>query len=918
MVSGTSDEVFVGRGTELARIGEVIQKVQHGQPWLVSIEGESGIGKTALATRAVAPLAPATDMRARGDPGESDLPYGVVQQLFRAVDRKVLARHQLLVGDMSASSPFAVGAELLGLIGEQQEKGPVAIIVDDVQWADVRSVEALSFTFRRLSVDPVAVIVVVRGDREHLDDTTRRLLLSVPQRLHLRLPGLSPADLASLAVAVGAAPLDDSSARRLFDRTGGHTLYVRTVLGDPEALTRLGSEQTVPLSLAAAIGDQLAVLPAETQALLEMLAVANTRLPLALLGNGAGIPSPSKAIEPAVRAGLVEWWPYEPTCPVVLHHALQRDAIYARLSPARRRELHAQTVALVAEGEAWRHRVASLDGPDEGLAGQLEGLADKEAVAGQLALAATHLRWASDISPGRENRERRLLTAALHLTPVDETGGLELRTAVEAAPASPLRSCVLGTMALWSGQINEARPLFEDALAQARLEPAIRPLAASIATRLAGTYILTGEGDRVRSLARWALDTGCLSPSGASRARTMVAVGASQTDGVEEALADLVHLDIDPARVDPMHVDGLAFRGVFYLVGGDLSRAAADLTASLNMVRKGATLILGLRAYSYLALAQYFSGAWDDALLTAEQGLSASTVHPRDFELPLMLVGATCVPAGRGAVGDAERHAHRAEQAADGLDYGHEQLYAGMARAMVCQATGDYAGMARALGRWMDRDLDGRSRLYEVIWLPLLIEGQIGSGRHEEARLMLHRLASRAGSVGYLQSGMAWLEGWLAEEQGDPQAARQIYEAGENAASAPSPVYRARLLLAHGRLLRRTGQRRPAIERLRQADALSRGFGAEPLIAQAEDELAACGLHRASARRRSSLELTTRESEVAHLIDRGMTNAEIASELFITPKAVEYHLGNIYAKFGVKGRQQLRRFLTEARRPSLV
>jgi DNA-binding CsgD family transcriptional regulator len=91
---------------------------------------------------------------------------------------------------------------------------------------------------------------------------------------------------------------------------------------------------------------------------------------------------------------------------------------------------------------------------------------------------------------------------------------------------------------------------------------------------------------------------------------------------------------------------------------------------------------------------------------------------------------------------------------------------------------------------------------------------------------------------------------------------------------------------------------------------------AAPFIARTDEELAACGLRQEPAKRRSALEMTGRETEVAHLIEQGMTNAEIAAELFITPKAVEYHLGNIYAKFGLTGRQQLRRLLGDSRRPA--
>ena len=814
-----------------------------------------------------------------------------------------------------------MGARLLEVIGEQQVTGPVAILVDDLQWADRKSVEALTFMLRRLSVDPVITIMIYRGASDRLYEAAQRLLVSVENRLLVPLGGLGPDEVASLAAALTVGSLDDQAVQWLYRSTGGHPLYLRTLLSegsgfDPRAPGRLA----LPRSLTEAIGDHLRVLPAETRGILEMLSVLNLRLPLAQLSRAVEVDSPGTAIEQAVASGLVDWSPEEPTCPVEIRHPLVRDAIYAGIAAARRRTLHALAASMVSESASWKHRVAALDRPDERLAGELEQLAGEETADGRLALAGTHLQWASDISPARADRERRLLTAALHLTLAEEARGLALRPEVEAAPPSPLRSCVLGTMAFSSGQLAQAQLLFSEALAQARDDPRSQPLAAVIASRLAIVCALVGDAEKVQALGRWALGTGCLDAAAASITCTVIAVGASQVAGPRAALAELGHLDADPARVGPVDVDGLSFRGVFRLLAGDLDQAISDLTASLRMVRRGATVTAGLRAYFYLALAQYLAGAWDDVLLTAEQGLSAAAIHSRRFDLPLLHLAAGCVPAGRGAAEEAERHAALAEEAAASLDYGQERVYAAMTRALVCQVAGDYLGMADALGLWQDdAALDNRSRVYAVLWRPLLAEGLIGSGQLEQAAAVLDQLRADSGEVGYLQSALALLEGWLAEQRGDPEQARDIYQRGEDTAGPRSPVYTARLLLAHGALLRRTGNRRDAVERLRRAGALYQALRAAPFIARAEEELAKCHLPADPAKKKQPvLALTSRETEVAHLVGKGLSNPEVAAELFISRKAVEYHLGNIYAKCGLHGRQELRRFVGQWRQPATV
>jgi hypothetical protein len=297
---------FVGRAAELARVAEVVSRAESGQPWLVAIEGDPGVGKTSLVRRSLAGISGLRVLSAQAGQAEADLDFGIVDQLLRAAGSVFPAFPPAHETETPASS-FAVGARLLEVVGEQQAEkatAAVAIVVDDLQWADRRSVEALTFMLRRLSVDPVIAIVVYRGSSDRLDEAAQRMLSSVENRLRLPLGGLGPGEVASLAAALSAGSLDGEAVRWLYRRTGGHPLYLCTVLSEGSDFDPRG-RLALPRSLAAVIGAHLRVLPPQTQVITEMLSVLNLRR-LAQLGQAAQIGSPSAAIEPG-PADLPAW-----------------------------------------------------------------------------------------------------------------------------------------------------------------------------------------------------------------------------------------------------------------------------------------------------------------------------------------------------------------------------------------------------------------------------------------------------------------------------------------------------------------------------------------------------------------------------------------------------------------------------------
>jgi AAA ATPase domain len=185
-------DLFVGRTAELKRMAEVVTRAEAGQPWLVAIEGVPAVGKTALARRCLAEATGLRVLSARAGQTEADLDFGVVEQLVRAA-AGALPLISATGGTDSPSSSFAVGARLLEVVGEQEAKGTVAILIDNLQWADRKSVEALTFVLRRLSVDPVVAFVIYRGPSDRLNEAAQRMLLSIENRLQITLGGLETA-----------------------------------------------------------------------------------------------------------------------------------------------------------------------------------------------------------------------------------------------------------------------------------------------------------------------------------------------------------------------------------------------------------------------------------------------------------------------------------------------------------------------------------------------------------------------------------------------------------------------------------------------------------------------------------------------------------------------------------------------------
>jgi DNA-binding CsgD family transcriptional regulator len=917
---------FVGREAELRRLADVADHVRVAHPGLVLIEGEAGIGKSSLAQRFVLNLDDFTVIQASCDRSEVDIPYAVVDQLVARVPKDLLEPFALLGYDRPpGAAPFHVGVELVHLLGELGSSGPVALIVDDIQWADRASVLALGSTSRRLGADRVLVLATARSpglsamsvEQAAPDNQDWQRIFASRQGVEIRLDGLSTEEIATMAsqldVAIGLL-----TAERLRSQTLGHPLYARTVLGELKVNgTTDGDQLGVPPSLTNLVLAKVAGLPADSRELLEALVVLDARCPLTTVATLAGVADAAAAVEPLRTAGLIQGWPEDPSYPLEIRHPLHRDAIYATLTSQRRHELHHTASSLVSGPAMWMHLVAATPHADDGLAAKLELAATDATATGDFPLVATYLLWATDLSESRDERERRLLLAVAHLmVSQDFLRALALRDRVEECSPTSTRTAVIGGLDLISGLFATGRAKLSDGYADLLAQDLRDQELAMAATGLGSLYAWQGEGTLSRRFARQALSVREPQPHVKALCTALTGLAWLQTDGPRVALRELADVaELPASAVEGTPADAYAFmwRGALYLLAGDLAKATDELVGTLRLARLSTVTEAAAGTHVWLASAQYLLGDWDDAAINADHGVTIAEAEERWWLAALANAIGCLVPAGRG---DWSLATTRAKASADWVRLlGPPQfaVFAAISGAALAQAKRDFQGMYHAIVPLKDLPRDeGWTRVCRPLLLPLIVEALIGTDRIIEAEYALGRLRECSQETPYLKIAVAWLTGWLAAQRGDGGKARDEYEAGA-AIPAPAnevPLHRGLFAESFGTLLLDSRDRSLARRWLGQAHDTFATLGARPFRERTAELLGRVGVPAPRQPADQLHVLTRREHEIAHLVARGASNHEAASRLYISVKTVEYHLGNTYAKLGIRSRTQLAALVT--------
>ncbi len=615
-----TDDPFVGRADELALLNAEMQRVRSGEPRLVWLTGEAGIGKTSLVRRFVGGLSGVRVLWAGGDENETDLPYGVVNQLLS--DLPASEPGSGLAALRLDADPLAVGADLLSELGTLQTSGPVLVVIDDAQWADHRSAQALVFVARRLRSDQVMILLSSRSGAPDPRQLWERALAQSQLTRRLPLGGLTAEDLRRLSSSVDGVLLSPAASRRLHEHTGGHPLYARALLEElpAEALMEASAALPAPHSMSFLVLVRLAKLSSPAQHLVAA-AVLGSRCALSDAVRVANVADPVAALDEAVRAGLLINGPPGHPRDVAFPHVLVRAAIYADLSPARRHALHRRAGEVLGGAPSLNHRVAAAVGPDAELADELDALAGQELTQLNWAAAAEHMLAAADLTATPEQKGHRLARAvAAMIADGDVARAARHEDSVRATPPSTARSRVLGQIALFTGRLRQRAASWRRRGSRApRTEPD-NPDQAAIAAYLGLLSMIEGDVEQAVELCLDALLAG--PPAEVAPLARFALMLSLAAQGRQQELLGLIDAATDAGFLPASGFERRALQGMLALWSGQDRLAEPNLSAVLRDAPPGLLLQGRLMLQTGLAEALYRLGDWDGAASQAELAIS--------------------------------------------------------------------------------------------------------------------------------------------------------------------------------------------------------------------------------------------------------------------------------------------------------
>jgi DNA-binding CsgD family transcriptional regulator/predicted ATPase len=880
MSSIAANAEVVGREAELEAIDRFLGSeagralVLEGEPgigkttlWRVALERARALGQHVLAARP-APVETSLALAGLGDL-VGDVADSEREELPE-VQRRALAA--ALAEDGPGSSHLDVrvlGVAVLGLLGSLAAAGPVLLAIDDLQWLDEASGAVVVYAFRRLRAENVRLLAACRG--EPGDPLPFDLDRALDERSPARLP-LGPLSegairrLLRLRLGLGLSRVE---LHALYEATGGNPFHALE-LGRAGPRTDETGSILLPASVQRLVGRRLRALPEPTREALPFVAALADRNASVLARAGV-----LEALEPAIDAEVLE----SEEGRLRFVHPLVCAAVWAGTSDARRSEIHRSLAEAVEDLEQRaQHLAAAAEPPAAEVAGLLEEAARSAQRRGAPAAAADLLDRARALAPADADR-------------------LWARLAARAAAAHAE-----------AGHWDSVRELVEEA--QARLPPG-RERAEILVTeaemRLAGRWAESVEMARqatalARSLEDRALLGVALSFLGGLKLLD------TQLDGRREIGESLAIEDELGGLPTSVYESPRMWQGAALLFGDDPGRARPIFEERLAVASERGDDLSAFQFMQLLVFAELRAGNPAAARTIGRSALERVETLGYDYGRPIILGALSAVEAHDG---DLDRARTLGTESVSVLTAFGDRLWsthvlAALLLTELCagDAAAAIAHAEEISGRFPDRECWWSYHQGDEIEALLL------AGEQERALARVEALR-RAGAELELPRFLAWAE----RGEGLVQAARGNLVAAESAFEAalahherfPLPFERARTLLAYGHVLRRETRRRAARAALGEALTAFEQLGARHFLAAARAELKHVGGRPPAGEH----ELTGAEDRIAHLVASGLSNKEVAAQLFVTVSTVEATLTRVYAKLGLSSRSQLTHLLTE-------
>lgn len=796
---------------------------------------------------------------------------------------------------------YLVGLATLTLLSEAAADQPLLFLLDDAQWLDRESAEALAFTARRLHADSLGLIIAVRdglGDNGLFDALSTRSVTGLPE------------SEAKVLLSFGTRRVDTAVAEQIVAGTGGNPLALLE-LADALAAEQLSGIAPLPDPLPVSrlleghFRRLVQALPPETGTLLLLLAAAPSD-DAGMMWRAAGkLGLSARAVQPAVAAGILGR-----DTPTAFRHPLIRSTVYAAAEPGERRRAHAALAAACdpvrdADRRAW-HRAEATEGVDDKVADDLGAASERARSRGGYSQQALFLSRAAEFTGDPDKRAELLLDAAqAHLMSGDAPAA---RTALDLAGAD-IRDPVMRTREL---RARATAQMFQIAVADVpvmlmdavtRLGPQDPRLTWELLCEALHAALVAHDCTRGTSLTEVAAAAVAArhDPDSAVHGRDLLMEGLARrvAEGYEHG-APVLRSALDRLRGGGVIGDAHSpFAAMLLMACDDLwdVQAGRELTDRLAVAERDTGALYAL-SITLLVEARY--ALLDGRFTEAEVGYAefddivADTGFPGGGDINRLHLFAL---TGR----EAELRAavrRTAEMRSMGLGLHH--LMAQHALASFELGQGRYRQAMKHARTVFEEDPPTCGNLV----LPLLIEAGVRTGDRDGAGRALARLEERAPLA-----DTPWALGTLAVGRAltaDGDHAEKFYqESVELLEQAPLALEQARSRLLFGEWLRRGKRRSDARKQLRAAYESFDAFGAVPYAERARTELLATG---ETARRRTEetrFDLTPRERQVASMAASGLTNGEIATRLFVTASTVEFHLNKVFRKLGITSRKQI-------------